>query len=239
MSRPTLWWNVRCFSVWSVGSKTSVTAGRFFHRTHTPWENGFWAIFLVGFDKRGCSAKRLEKMIGVHYATAWLMIHKIRKAWGIVSPVPTVRCDWNDDSYFGGAAAGKRGRGRKTNRRLSSLWRIGELLPGMLAMEVVESMESKNLKDFVYRHIDEKHTIKTDGYSRIPRSMWCLTISRNDQAWRRQWKSFRGHILIGNVKSFIRGIYHGVSHKHLQPYLNEFCYRFNRRFNEFGWLIDS
>ncbi|MDP2982720.1 MAG: transposase, partial [Candidatus Latescibacter sp.] len=40
------------------------------------------------------------------------------------------------------------------------------------------------------------------------------------------------HILIGNAKSFIRGTYHGVSHKHLQCYLNEFCYRFNRRFNE-------
>ena len=40
------------------------------------------------------------------------------------------------------------------------------------------------------------------------------------------------HILIGNAKSFIRGTYHGVSHKHLQSYLNEFCYRFNRRFNE-------
>ena len=40
------------------------------------------------------------------------------------------------------------------------------------------------------------------------------------------------HILIGNAKSFIRGTYHGVSHKHLQSYLSEFCYRFNRRFNE-------
>ena len=40
------------------------------------------------------------------------------------------------------------------------------------------------------------------------------------------------HILIGNVKSFIRGTYHGVSHKHLQSYLSEFCYRFNRRFFE-------
>ena len=40
------------------------------------------------------------------------------------------------------------------------------------------------------------------------------------------------HILIGNAKSFIKGTYHGVSHKHLQSYLNEFCYRFNRRFDE-------
>jgi len=60
--------------------QTSVTAGTIFHRTHTPLRKWFWAIYLVGSDKRGCSARRLDKLIGVHYATAWLIIHKIRKA---------------------------------------------------------------------------------------------------------------------------------------------------------------
>jgi len=60
--------------------QTSVTVNTIFHRTHVPLRKWFWAIFLVGTDKRGCSAKRLEKLIGVHYATAWLVIHKIRRA---------------------------------------------------------------------------------------------------------------------------------------------------------------
>ena len=60
--------------------QTSITVNTIFHRTHVPLRKWFWAIFLVGADKRGCSAKRLEKLIGVHYATAWLMIHTIRRA---------------------------------------------------------------------------------------------------------------------------------------------------------------
>jgi len=45
-----------------------------------PLRKWFWAIYLVGTDKRGCSPKRLEHMLGVNYVTAWLMIHKIRSA---------------------------------------------------------------------------------------------------------------------------------------------------------------
>jgi hypothetical protein len=60
--------------------QTTVTVNTIFHRTHVPLRKWFWAISLVGADKRGCSAKWLEKLIGLHYATAWLMIHKIRKA---------------------------------------------------------------------------------------------------------------------------------------------------------------
>ena len=57
--------------------QTSVTAHTIFHRTHTPLKKWFWAVYVVGTDKRGCSANRLHKMIDVSYPTAWLMIHKI------------------------------------------------------------------------------------------------------------------------------------------------------------------
>jgi len=213
----------------------SVTAGTIFHRTHTPLRKWFWAIYLVGSDKRGYSAKRLEKMIGVHYATAWLIIHKIRKAmrdrdasYRLFDVIEM------DDSYFGGASSGKRGRGAANKSTGIVAVENRGTAPRCAAMEVVESMESKHLKDFVFRHIDDEHTIKTDGYS----SYTTLDVMFNhlgeivkpqDAMRKLPWV----HILIGNVKSFIRGTYHGVSHKHLQPYLNEFCYRFNRRFNEF------
>jgi transposase-like protein len=50
------------------------------------------------------------------------------------------------------------------------------------------------------------------------------------------------HTIISNAKAFIQGTYHGVSKKYLQPYLDEFCYRFNRRFFErelFGRLVNA
>jgi transposase-like protein len=215
--------------------QTSVTAGTIFHRSHTPLRKWFWAIYLVGSDKRGCSAKRLEKMIGVHYATAWLIIHKIRKAMGDRDALYRLfDLIEMDDSYFGGASSGKRGRGAANKSKVIVAVENRGNAPRFAAMDVVESMESKHLKDFVCRHIDVEHTIKTDGYSSYKTFDTIFNhigdiVKPQDVMKKLPWV----HILIGNVKSFIRGTYHGVSHKHLQPYLNEFCYRFNRRFNEF------
>ena len=70
----------KVFQCTNCRHQTTVTTNTIFHRTHIPLRKWFRVIFLVGTDKRECSAKRLEKLISVHYATAWLMIHKIRKA---------------------------------------------------------------------------------------------------------------------------------------------------------------
>lgn len=216
-------------------SQTSVMAGTIFHRSHTPLRKWFWAMYLVGSDKRGCSAKRLEKMIHVHYETAWLMIHKIRKSMrDRDSQYRLSDLIEMDDSYFGGATSGKRGRGAANKSIVLIAVENRGTAPRYAAMEVAESMESKHLKDFVCRHIDDEHVIKTDGYSSytaldVEFKHLGEIVKPQDAMKKLPWV----HILIGNVKSFIRGTYHGVSHKHLQPYLDEFCYRFNRRFNEF------
>ena len=95
-------------------------------------------------------------------------------------------------------------------------------------------MHSNHLKDFAFRHIEADQTIKTDDYPSynvldVVFHHLGDSIKPQEAMEKLPWV----HILIGNAKSFIRGTYHGVSHKHLQSYLNEFCYRFNRRFNEF------
>ena len=215
--------------------QTSATANTIFHKTHIPLRKWFWAIFLVGSDKRGCSAKRLEKLIGVHYATAWLMIHKIRKAMrDRDSRYKLHHIIEMDDSYFGGAASGKRGRGAANKSTVVVAVENHGTVPGYAAMEVVESMHSNHLKDFAFRHIEADQTIKTDDYPSY-NVLYVVfhplgdSIKPQEAMEKLPWV----HILIGNAKSFIRGTYHGVSHKHLQSYLNEFCYRFNSRFNEF------
>ena len=225
----------KVFQCISCRHQTSVTAHTIFHRTHVPLKKWFWAIFLVGTDKRGCSAKRLEKLIGVHYETAWLMIHKIRKAMKYRDSFYKLNHFIEmDDSYFGGSASGKRGRGATNKSTVVVAVENRGSAAGYAAMEVVESMYSKHLKDFAFRHIEDDQTIKTDdypSYNVLDEAFHHLgDIVKPQEAMEKlPWV----HILIGNVKSFIRGTYHGVSHKHLQSYLNEFCYRFNRRFNEF------
>ena len=64
----------------ACGYQCSVTAGTIFHKTRTPLCSWFWAIYRMSHDKKGISAMQLAKEVGVSYPTAWLMLHKIRKA---------------------------------------------------------------------------------------------------------------------------------------------------------------
>lgn len=226
--------NRKVFQCTNCRHQTSVTANTIFHRTHVPLRKWFWAIFLVGTDKRGCSAKRLEKLIDIHYATAWLMIHKIRKAmkerdsFYKLSNIIEM-----DDSYFGGSAPGKRGRGAANKSKVVVAVENRGTAPGYAAMQVVERIDSNHLEDFALRNIEEDQMVKTDDYP--PYNVLDVDFHHLGEVVKGQEANEKlpwVHILIGNAKSFIRGTYHGVSHKHLQSYLSEFCYRFNRRFNE-------
>ena len=214
--------------------QTSVTAHTIFHRTHTPLRKWFWAVYLVGTDKRGCSANRLHKMIDVSYPTAWLIIHKIRKAMKERDSLYKLNnFKEMDDSYFGASTSGKRGRGSSNKSKVVVAVENRGKHAGYATMQVVEHVDSKNIKDFAFRNIEIEQSIKTDAYPSyniLDGEFYHQSeiVKPHEAMEKLPWV----HILIGNAKSFIRGTYHGVSHKHLQSYLNEFCYRFNRRFNE-------
>ncbi len=224
----------KVFQCANCRNQTSLTAHTIFHKSHTPLKKWFWAVYLVGSDKRGCSAQRLSKMIGVSYPTAWLMIHKMRNAMkNRDAQYKLQQLIEMDDSYFGGKSTGKRGRGATNKSKVVVAVENRGIHPGYATMQVVTHIDSKNLREFVYRAIEPYQTIKTDAYPSYN------ILGEDYDHLKEIVKPFEAmdklpwvHILIGNVKSFIRGTYHGVSHKHLQNYLSEFCYRFNRRFFE-------
>jgi transposase-like protein len=224
----------KVFQCASCRNQTSLTANTIFHKTRTPLRKWFWAVYLIGSDKRGCSAKRLSGLIDVSYPTAWLMIHKVRKAMKDRDTLYKLNQFIEmDDSFFGRKSVGKRGRGASNKSKVVVAVENRGKHAGYATMQVIEHVDSNNLNDFVYRNIEPYQTIKTDAYP----SYNVLKMAFDHQkeivkAHEAMEKLPWVHILIGNVKSFIRGTYHGVSHKHLQSYLSEFCYRFNRRFFE-------
>lgn len=215
--------------------QTSLTANTIFHKTHTPLKKWFWAVYLVGSDKRGCSATQLSKKIEVSYPTAWLIIHKIRKAMQDQdAPYKLNHFIEMDDAYFGSKSKGKRGRGASNKSKVIIAVENRGNYAGNVKMHVVDHIDFNNLNEFVGYNIEPHQTIKTDAYP----SYNVLSkdydhkkeiVEAHEAMKKLPWV----HILIGNAKSFIRGTYHGVSHKHLQQYLSEFCYRFNRRFNDY------
>jgi len=215
--------------------QVSATAGTLFHSTKLPRVKWFWAIYLIGADKGGISALRLAKFLGVSWLTAHRMLRKIRAAMGDRDR------DYKltdfielDDAYVGGKhSGGKRGRGTEGNRAvLLAVERRGKGA-GFMSAQVLDSISKKTVTRFVDECIHSGQTVRTDAY----RSMNVIAKTQFHESRVTPGKEAGKwllwvHIVIGNLKTFLNGTFHGVSGGYLQEYLDEFCYRFNRRFWE-------
>lgn len=207
----------------------------------------------MAMDKVGVSIFEMQRLLEIKdYKTVWLMAHKVRKAMadrdagyqlaGLVEM---------DESFFGPAShGGKRGRGSEAKTTVLcgiSLYtdRKGKEHPGFAHMAIVEDASAESIGEFLERLGSGPETqegqellevIRTDRWrsygkaTRLKNLEHCKVILREPKDAGRllRWV----HKLITNAKSVLRGAYRGVSKKHLQGYLSEICYRFNRRFWE-------
>jgi len=214
--------------------QASVTAGTILDKTRTPLVKWFMAMYLMAEDKRGISALSLKKRIGVAYQTAWTMCHKIRHAMGTRDGGYKMNGVLEmDESFFGSPTeGGKRGRGTDKTAVLVSVSHSGEGRPGYARMKVVEKVSTETVEEFSDGVAVKGSEIRTYGlrvYKRLAKSGYVLNqknTTPKDESGHLHW----AHIVISNAKAFIGGTFHGLDAKHLQRYLDEFCYRFNRRF---------
>lgn len=217
--------------------QVSVTAGTIFHKTRTPLRKWFWMIFLITQSKHSYSILGLQRLLKIKsYKTTWLMAHKIRKAMsdrdahyklaGLIEM---------DDSYFGTfRAKGKRGRGSDKKSKVIVCTQVNKLnKPVFASMTVVPNVDSENIKKTAQQDIQLGSKVKTDGwpaYNALTRQGMIhdkrIIKDPKNASKILPWV----HTLIANCKGTLRGTHHGISTKHLQYYLAEFCYRFNRRF---------
>jgi transposase-like protein len=215
------------------GHQTTVKVNTVLEKSRTDLVKWFWAIFLISHDKRGVSATYLAEELEISYQTAWSMQHKIRKAMGqrdanyMLAGIVEL-----DDAFFGAPSeGGKRGRGTDQTPVLVGLSLNKQGQPKYLKMQVIPDVKSVTLIDFAQKYIEEGSTINSDKY----RSYQALSLN----GYQHEAKLFNPkedpdhlkwlHTIISNAKAFIGGTYHGLDAKHLQAYLDEFCYRFNRR----------
>lgn len=210
--------------------QTSLTAKTMIHHSHLPLKKWFWAVYLVACDKRGISALALAGKIEVCYETAWNMLRRIRKAMekrdadymlsGIVE---------FDDSYFGAKKQGKRGRGAGNQGVFVAVSKDEKGDPAYLKMHTTDDIKKQAVRGFITKNIASGSTVQTDAYKsyREPLSEGYIHEYEvfDPDSEMLKWL----HRIIGNAKAFINGTYHGTSTKHMQMYLSEFCYRFNRR----------
>lgn len=214
--------------------QTSVTSGTLFHATKLPLTKWFWSIYWVASDKGGISALRLSKLIGVTWRSAYRILHRLRKAMGNQDSIYRLtQIIELDDAMVGGKKPGKRGRGAQGKVSVLIACENREDRPGFVAMEAVESVNKETILDFAKRRIKASQVVRTDGLPANnglqPHVTHIAQVTPPEMAT--QWLPWV-HIVIANLKRFLLGTFHGTSHRYLQDYLNEFCYRFNRRFWE-------
>ena len=208
--------------------QTSVTAGTVLHKSHMPLTQWFLAFYFVSQDKRGISAVQLAAMLGTTYKTAWSMLRRIRIAMGQRDETHQL-CGVIefDDAYFGGPTVGKkRGRGTEKAKVFVAVSLDERGNPLYAKMRVTQKIKRACVKKFA-----QGSTIHNDGYrSYIP-------VLKDYTHEHKPYDPNSGllhwlHIVISNAKAFILGTYHGLPKKHLQAYLDEYCFRFSRR--DFG-----
>lgn len=211
--------------------QTTVTAGTIMHRSHVALTKWFLALYFVSQDKRRISAMQLCSVIGVTYKTAWYLLARIRKAMG-------QRDDKHqlsglvelDDAFFGAPTSGKkRGRGTEKAKVFVALSLDAAGKPQLLKMQVAKNIKRESVRRFAERAILPGSTIRSDGYRSYAPALTAYahepSVYHPDNGLLR-WL----HVVIGNAKAFILGTYHGLPKKYLREYLNEFCFRFSRRF---------
>jgi len=214
--------------------QTSIISETLFENTRIPLTKWFWAIYWISSDKGGISALRLSKLIGCTWRTAYRLLKILRKAMGDRdSKYKLSGIIELDDAFVGGKKAGKRGRGAGGKTSVVIACETTGQRPGFIAMQAVQSVNKKTIEQFTNDHIDASSTVNTDAYcanigvasfaTHVPK----VTPSDMVDEWL-PWV----HIAIANLKRFLLGTFHGISQDYVQEYLNEFCYRFNRRFWE-------
>jgi len=229
----------------ACGHQTSVIAGTIFQDTRTPLKTWFTAIWWITTQKYGASAEGLRQVLGLgSYETAWTWLHKIRKAM--------VRSDRTklkgslevDEAYIGGEEHGAstgRGTGNKVLVAIAveleetgKSTKTGLKIPGRVRLSVVPDATKESLLSFVTDNVEPGSEIITDGwpsYSSLSGKGYTHTVHVQRKKKPDDEEILpHAHLVISLLKRWLLGTHQGaVSDKHMQAYLEEYTFRFNRR----------
>jgi transposase-like protein len=215
--------------------QTSVTAGTIFQDTRKPLVDWFRAIYWLVSQKNGASALGLQSVLGLgSYKTAWTWLHKFRRA--MVRPGRdrlSGRVEV-DETYLGGLEEGV--HGRQTDRKSLIVIAAQEDGRGIgrIRMKRIPDASGDSLMAFIQDAIEPGSTVHTDGwlgYSAVEEKGYIhqVTVVKGKKESASELLP-RIHLVASLLKRWVLGTHQGaVSHEHLEFYLDEFTFRFNRR----------
>lgn len=221
--------NRKLFVCKCCGLQTSATAGTIFHHTRKPLRLWFNAMWHIANQKYGANALGLQRVLGLgSYNTAWQWLHKIRRAMVRPNRDKLSGVIEVDETYLGGSKSGKRGRGAEGKAIIAVVVEDkGKNGIGRIRLKHIEDASAATLNGFLTEMIAPGSVIKTDGwrgYNDIEQSdIYARVVSQTHDM-------DLAHLVISLLKRWLLGTYQGaVRRSHLQYYLDEFTFRFNRR----------
>ncbi len=227
----------------SCRHQTTVTVGTIFDKTRTPLTTWLEAAWHITTAKNGMSAKTIEQTLGVSYNTAWTMLQRFR-----VAMVNTQREKLSgvvevDETQIGGVdVGGKRGRGSKKSLVVIAIEVHEPKGYGRVRMRYIQDASGDSLIDFIDDVIDTNSIVRTDGwngYNRLKSLEYLHEITVMSHSTDQAHVSMPGvHRIASLLKRWILGTHQGsFSQEHLQSYLEEFTFRFNRRLSKNRGLV--
>lgn len=199
----------------------TVRIGTIFEDSHIPLHKWLQACYLIASSKKGVSAHQLHRTLEITYKSAWFMMHRIREAMkddgGPLTGIVEV-----DETYIGKVPGG-RGRSSGKSMVMALVERQGR---------VKALVPTKKLKEVVLDNVDKSATVMTDRFGAYNE----LRRHYKHKRVRHAHHFVNGDIHVNTAEGFfgllkrgIVGIYHHVSVQHLEKYLAEFTFRYNRR----------
>ena len=241
----------KCWRCSKCGHETTLTADTVMHNSKLPLMYWFKAIHLLTSTKNTFSASEMQRQLGhKRYQPIWEMMHKLRDVMGKRDSKYTLLGSVEvDEGFFSTEIPDKqkneplkRGAGSQAKTKVLVMAESTEvdnpkkgLKPkkvGHIKMVVIPDSKKETIDPIASTDINGDATVVSDGtksHINFPK-MFSEYVGRKIDSKEIGKVLPWVHIAISNSKSLMKNIYHGIKPEFLQEYLNEFCYKFNRRY---------
>ena len=203
----------------------SATSRTLFHKVKFPLRKAFYIVFMMSCGKKGISSYELSRQLSLRQKTCWAFQRKVLEAMKSNGNNPLDGTIEVDEFFVGGPEEGKTGRGNEKKQQVVMAIQTNGFGIHRCYAKVIESADANELGGFFSERITCDANIKTDnwtGYKPLKKDYKNL-----EQKPSKNGGNFPlMHRQIMMFKSWLRGIHHHC--KHLQRYLDQFCYRLNR-----------